>query len=76
MLDSDDVLLLRPATPASGFAPLPPRHEAPPTLVVVAGSTADTRLCAERVLATELVPDLTSPPRQLRLEPTPRSRLR
>ena len=35
MLDSDDVLLLRPATPASGFAPLPPRHEAPPTLIVV-----------------------------------------
>lgn len=132
MLDSDDVLLLRPATPASGFARLPPRHEAPPTLVVVtvcsldrpaeapvvdallqalAGtgssplgvfveeprentfpalpvrsgehvvvwvqrSPADTGLRAARDLAIALIPNLTSPPLQLRLEPTPRSRLR
>jgi NIPSNAP len=135
MLDSDDVLLLRPATPTSGFAPLPRRHEAPPTLVVatvcsldlpadasavdpllqaLAGTgssplgifveepaentfpalpvrtgehvvvwfqgfpagSPDTRLRAERDLATELIPHLTSPPLQLRLEPTPRSRLR
>jgi hypothetical protein len=135
MLDSDDVLLLRPATPTSGFAPLPRRHEAPPTLVVatvcsldlpadasavdallqaLAGTgssplglfveepaentfpalpvrtgehvvvwfqgfpagSPETRLRAERDLATELIPHLTSPPLQLRLEPTPRSRLR
>jgi len=126
MVDSDDVLLLRPATPTSGFAALPPRREAPPALVVVTVCTLDRpaeaavvdallpalaatgspplgvfveepgentfpalpvrtgehvvvwvqRSPTDTGVATALIPNLTAPPRQLRLEPTPRSRLR
>jgi NIPSNAP len=142
MIDVDDVLLLRPATPSSGFGPLPPRpaggdHAAaamlvaticlldrpadagelertllprlaaatPPALalfveepsentypalpvragehVVVwvqgtppdaAGQGASVEAAAD--MAREMLPHLVGPPVQLRLDPTPRSRLR
>jgi hypothetical protein len=140
MIDVDDVLLLRPAAPTSGFAtlsPRPPLGELVPAGVIVAticqlGTAAD---CAElergvlphlaattppalatfveepsentfpalpvrtgehvvvwiqrtdhanleatirtsSELASDLVPGLVGPPTHLRLEPSPRSRLR
>jgi hypothetical protein len=142
MVDVDDVLLLRPLSPASGFGPQPERpapgedrpagmvvatvcslarpadtaaveqgvlpalsaHGAPPLAVFVEepsentfpalpvrtgehvvvwvqrlesqGDSADEQLAAVRDLAAEHVPDLVAPPVQLRLQPTPRSRLR
>jgi len=45
-------------------------------VVWVQRSPADTDLRAARDLATALIPNITSPALQLRLEPTPRSRLR
>jgi NIPSNAP len=142
MVDVDDVLLLRPLSPATGFGPEPERpalaEDRPAALVVVTvcsldrpadpstvaegvlpalaaaaspplatfveepsentfpalpvrtgehvvvwvqrfaadGAAADESLAAVRDVAAEHLPDLVAPLVQLRLQPTPRSRLR
>jgi hypothetical protein len=132
MIDSDDVLLLRPVTPSAGFEPLPPRPapghdvraakfsvticslDAPPdveslrrTLLPALANAASPSLATfveepsentypalpvrtgehvvvwvQRVLdddwpaPVDVGARLIAPPRQLRLSPTPRSRLR
>src|SRR5919106_1412698 len=79
MVDVDDVLLLRPPTAAFGFGPQPPR---PAPGARTPASTVVATICSldgpvdVAVVARDLLPNLAAAPVQLRLEPTPRSRLR
>jgi hypothetical protein len=47
-----------------------------PTTDATSGESPDTQIGISRELARDLLPDLVTAPVQLRLEPTPRSRLR